>query len=124
MVAGFCIAGRDILPESGFSENVRFLSLPDGCGRASGKPAILEGELPGEDPGNAHARTGCPGVAASSHSALVAGQGCWPPRRLRSWSQDQDRKLASANAALAVLTGRSNHPAAERWRKGDAGIHV
>jgi hypothetical protein len=48
-----------------------FQGLPnDVCGEASGRPAILEGELLGEI-GNARERgAGCPGIAASSMSPL------------------------------------------------------
>jgi hypothetical protein len=56
------------MPHSGFTENVGpFRGLPnDDCGDASGRPAILEGELPGENRKRAKRVAGCPGIAASS----------------------------------------------------------
>jgi len=76
MARSFSVARCSNLPQSEFTENVGPCEgwPNDDCGEAGGRPAILEGELPGE-PERARVLAGCPDIAASptAHSLSWAG---------------------------------------------------
>jgi len=65
------------MPHSGFTEYVEpYEGLPnDDCGDASGRPAIHEGESPGENGNAREPRAGCPGTAASSTTRSMSWVG-------------------------------------------------
>jgi hypothetical protein len=70
--------------------------------------------LPGDLQKTRTARAGCPGVAASSHLALVAGQGCWLLQRLQLLIARSQKQLALANVVPCstrawLLSGQSDH---------------
>jgi len=80
--------------------------------------------LPGDLQKTRMTRTGCPGVAASSHLALVAGQGCWSPWQLQlSIVRSQmQRSFGKRGAVLYASTSTVGLKRSFRRTSGDKGV--
>jgi hypothetical protein len=120
----FCCDSHSCAAE--WSHRIRgtFQGLPnDVCGEASGRPAILEGELLGEI-GNARERgAGCPGIAASSMSPLYELGRAVGRRRgcgvvvLESRFRNRNGKCGTPKM-MGALSDRYSRPAAPKRRAG------
>jgi len=114
---------HNILPESGFSENV---SVPEFAGwlrQGQRQPAVLEGELPG-GPGNAHRAIWLPGHCGLP-SCSCGGTGPLANREVaRVIARSQPAaSFGKCGAPSERCRATASHSAASR-RKGKAGIHV